>query len=154
NFYVDLGVPLGNITMVDSVGVIFAGRDQGMNVYKARFARPDDGARTRADALKGADVFLGLSKAGLCTADMLKTMANKPLIFALATPAPELSYPDAKAARPDAIVATGRSDFPNQVNNVLGFPFIFRGALDVRAREINDAMKIAAARALAELAHE
>jgi malate dehydrogenase (oxaloacetate-decarboxylating)(NADP+) len=125
-----------------------------MNAYKARFARKDDGARTRADAIRGADVFLGLSKAGLCTAEMLKTMAKKPLIFALANPDPEISYTDAKAARPDAIVATGRSDFPNQVNNVLGFPYIFRGALDVRAKEIDESMKIAAARALAELAHE
>jgi malate dehydrogenase (oxaloacetate-decarboxylating)(NADP+) len=99
-------------------------------------------------------VFLGLSKAGLCTPEMLKTMAKKPLIFALANPDPEISYPDAKAARPDAIVATGRSDFPNQVNNVLGFPYIFRGALDVRAKDIDESMKIAAARALAELAHE
>src|SRR5204863_1578692 len=94
------------------------------------------------------------SKAGLCTAEMLKTMAKKPLIFALANPDPEISYPDAKAARPDAIVATGRSDFPNQVNNVLGFPYIFRGALDVRAKDIDESMKVAAARALAELAHE
>jgi malate dehydrogenase (oxaloacetate-decarboxylating)(NADP+) len=153
-FYVELGVPLGNITMIDSVGVIYEGRGQGMNRWKARFARPDDGARTRADALRGADVFLGLSKAGLCTPAMLETKADKPLIFALANPDPEISYPDAKAARPDAIVATGRSDFPNQVNNVLGFPYIFRGALDVRAKEINEAMKIAAARSLAALAHE
>ena len=154
NFYVEMGVPVRNITMVDSVGVIYAGREQGMNPFKARFARPDDGARTRADALRGADVFLGLSKPGLCTEEMLKTMAPKPMVFALANPDPEIGYAEAKAARPDAIVATGRSDFPNQVNNVLGFPYIFRGALDVRAREINEAMKIAAARALAELAHE
>ncbi len=154
NFYVELGVRLENITMVDSVGVIYAGREQGMNPYKARFARPDDGSRTRADAMRGADVFLGLSKAGLCSADMLRTMAKRPIVFALANPDPEIGYEEAKAARPDAIVATGRSDFPNQVNNVLGFPYIFRGALDVRAREINEAMKIAAARALAELAHE
>jgi malate dehydrogenase (oxaloacetate-decarboxylating)(NADP+) len=154
NFYVALGVSLENITMVDSIGVIYAGREQGMNQWKARFARKDDGARTRADALRGADLFLGLSKAGLCTAEMLKTMAPRPLIFALANPDPEISYPDAKAARPDAIVATGRSDFPNQVNNVLGFPYVFRGALDVRAKEINEEMKIAAAHALAALAHE
>ena len=136
------------------MGVIYAGRGEGMNPYKAQFARKDDGARTLADAIRGADVFLGLSKAGLCTAEMLKTMAKKPLIFALANPDPEISYSDAKAARPDAIVATGRSDFPNQVNNVLGFPYIFRGALDVRAKDIDESMKIAAARALAELAHE
>ncbi|HEU4613212.1 MAG TPA: malic enzyme-like NAD(P)-binding protein, partial [Kofleriaceae bacterium] len=114
NFYVELGVRLENVTLVDSLGVIYEGRSEGMNVYKARFARKDDGSRTRADAIRGADVFLGLSKAGLCTAEMLKTMAKKPLIFALANPDPEISYPDAKAARPDAIVATGRSDFPNQ----------------------------------------
>jgi malate dehydrogenase (oxaloacetate-decarboxylating)(NADP+) len=154
DFYVSLGVPVENVTLVDSLGVIYAGREQGMNPYKARFARKDDGARTRADAAHGADVFLGLSKAGLCTPDMLRTMARRPLVFALANPDPEISYPDAKEARPDAIVATGRSDFPNQVNNVLGFPFVFRGALDVRAREINQEMKIAAARALAALAHE
>ncbi|HVZ87434.1 MAG TPA: NADP-dependent malic enzyme [Polyangia bacterium] len=154
NFYVELGVSLENITMVDSVGVIYAGREQGMNQWKARFARKDDGSRTRADALRGADLFLGLSKAGLCTADMLKTMAKKPMVFALANPDPEIGYADAKEARPDAIVATGRSDFPNQVNNVLGFPYVFRGALDVRAKEINETMKIAAAHALAALAHE
>ncbi len=154
NFYVSLGVTLGNITMIDSIGVIYEGRKEGMNVYKARYARADDGARTRADAIRGADVFLGLSKAGMCTGEMLKTMAKNPIVFALANPDPEISYPDAKAARPDAIVATGRSDFPNQVNNVLGFPYVFRGALDVRAKEINEAMKIAAARSLAALAHE
>jgi malate dehydrogenase (oxaloacetate-decarboxylating)(NADP+) len=154
DFYVSLGVKLANITMIDSVGVIYEGRKEGMNVYKQKFARPDDGARTRADAIRGADVFLGLSKAGMCTGEMLKTMAKNPMVFALANPDPEISYPDAKAARPDALVATGRSDFPNQVNNVLGFPYVFRGALDVRAREINEAMKVAAARALAALAHE
>jgi len=153
-FYVALGVPRAHITLIDSVGVIYAGRGQGMNVYKERFARPDDGARTRADAIRGADMFLGLSKAGMCTPEMVKTMASKPLIFALANPDPEISYPDAKQARPDAIIATGRSDFPNQVNNVLGFPFVFRGALDVRAKVINEEMKIAAARGLAALAHE
>ncbi len=154
NFYVALGASLENITMVDSIGVIYAGREQGLNQWKARFARKDDGARTRADALRGADLFLGLSKAGLCTAEMLKTMAPRPLVFALANPDPEIGYAEAKEARPDAIVATGRSDFPNQVNNVLGFPYVFRGALDVRAKEINEAMKIAAAHALAALAHE
>jgi malate dehydrogenase (oxaloacetate-decarboxylating)(NADP+) len=154
NFYVELGASLENITMVDSVGVIYAGRGEGMNQWKARFARKDDGARTRGDALRGADLFLGLSKAGLCTAEMLKTMAPRPMVFALANPDPEIGYAEAKAARPDAIVATGRSDFPNQVNNVLGFPYVFRGALDVRAKEINEAMKIAAAHALAALAHE
>jgi malate dehydrogenase (oxaloacetate-decarboxylating)(NADP+) len=100
NFYVELGVRLENVTLVDSMGVIYAGRGEGMNPYKAKFARKDDGARTRADAIRGADVFLGLSKAGLCTAEMLKTMAKKPLIFALANPDPEISYSDAKAAAP------------------------------------------------------
>jgi malate dehydrogenase (oxaloacetate-decarboxylating)(NADP+) len=154
DFYVSLGVPVENITMVDSMGVIYAGRTEGMNPYKAKFARADDGARTRVDAIRGADVFLGLSKAGMCTPEMLKTMAKNPMVFALANPDPEISYSDAKAARPDAIVATGRSDFPNQVNNVLGFPSVFRGALDVRAKEINEAMKVATAHALAALAHE
>jgi malate dehydrogenase (oxaloacetate-decarboxylating)(NADP+) len=154
NFYVELGVRLENITMIDSVGVIHDGRTDDLNEYKKRFARKDDGSRTRADALKGADVFLGLSKAGLVNGEMLKTMADKPIIFALANPDPEISYTEAKEARPDAIVATGRSDFPNQVNNVLGFPFIFRGALDVRAKDINESMKVAAAMALAKLAHE
>src|SRR4029077_4450182 len=118
NFYVELGVRLENVTMVDSIGVIYEGRAEGMNQWKARFARKDDGSRTRADALRGADLFLGLSKAGLCTAEMLKTMAPRPMVFALANPDPEIGYEEAKAARPDAIVATGRSDFPNQVNNV------------------------------------
>lgn len=154
NFYVELGVRLENITMIDSVGVIHDGRTDELNEYKKRFARRDDGARTRSDALKGADVFLGLSKAGLVTGEMLKTMSDRPIIFALANPDPEISYTEAKEARPDAIVATGRSDFPNQVNNVLGFPFIFRGALDVRAKDINESMKVAAAMALAKLAHE
>jgi len=154
NFYVELGVRLENITMIDSVGVIHDGRTDDLNEYKKRFARKDDGSRTRADALKGADVFLGLSKAGLVDGAMLKTMADKPIIFALANPDPEISYTEAIEARPDAIVATGRSDFPNQVNNVLGFPFIFRGALDVRAKDINESMKVAAAMALAKLAHE
>ena len=154
NFYVELGVRLENITMVDSRGVIYEGRGDGLNPWKARFARKDDGRRTRADALVGADVLLGLSKAGLVDGAMLKTMAGRPLVFALANPEPEIGYAEACAARPDAIVATGRSDFPNQVNNVLGFPYIFRGALDVRARDINEAMKIAAAQALSSLAHE
>ena len=137
--------------MIDSIGVIYAGRPDGMNAYKARFARPDDGGRTRADALRGADVLLGLSKAGLVTGEMLKTMAPRPMIFALANPDPEISYPDAKAARPDAIVATGRSDFPNQINNVLAFPGVFRGLLDAHARTITDAMLLAAAQAIADV---
>lgn len=139
------------ITMCDSKGVIYKGRTAGMNPYKESFA-VETSARTLAEAVKGADVFLGLSVAGALTGDMVKTMADKPIIFALANPNPEITPADAKAANPAAIVATGRSDYPNQVNNVLGFPYIFRGALDVRAREINEAMKEAAAHALAELA--
>jgi malate dehydrogenase (oxaloacetate-decarboxylating)(NADP+) len=124
-----------------------------MNEAKAFWAAPTE-ARTLSDALRGADVFIGLSVKGILTPAMLQLMAKEPIIFALANPDPEIEYPVAMAARPDAIVATGRSDYPNQVNNVLGFPFIFRGALDVRAREINDAMKIAAVHALANLARE
>ncbi|HVL47950.1 MAG TPA: NADP-dependent malic enzyme [Candidatus Thermoplasmatota archaeon] len=154
NMYVTIGAKLENITMVDSKGVIHKGRKDGMNPYKDRFAREDDGRRTIADALKGADVFVGVSVKDLVTVDMVKSMASKPVVFALANPDPEIPYDVAKAARPDAIVGTGRSDFPNQVNNVLGYPYIFRGALDVRSRAINDAMKVAAAKALADLAKE
>ncbi len=139
------------ITMCDSKGVIYKGRAAGMNPYKESFA-VETSARTLAEAVKDADVFLGLSVAGALKGDMVKTMADKPIIFALANPNPEITPADAKAANPAAIIATGRSDYPNQVNNVLGFPYIFRGALDVRAREINEAMKEAAAHALAELA--
>jgi malate dehydrogenase (oxaloacetate-decarboxylating)(NADP+) len=124
-----------------------------MNEYKQFFAA-DTSARTMTDAIRGADVFYGLSAAGLLTREMVRTMAPRPLIFAMANPEPEIRYEDAKDARPDAIVATGRSDYPNQINNVLGFPFIFRGALDVHARAINEQMKLAAARALAALAKE
>ncbi len=140
-----------NITMCDSKGVIYKGRAAGMNPYKEQFAAETD-ARTLADAVKGADVFLGLSVKGSLTGEMVKTMAESPMIFALANPNPEITPDDAFAAAPDAIVATGRSDYPNQINNVLGFPYIFRGALDVRASQINEEMKQAAARALAELA--
>jgi len=153
NFYVKLGVRKDNITLVDEHGVIYAGREIAMDEYKSRFAR-DTELRTLSEALQGADMFLGLSVANIVTEDMVKAMAPRPLIFALANPDPEISYEKARAARPDAIVATGRSDYPNQINNVLGFPFIFRGALDVRARAINDEMKLAASRALARLAHE
>ena len=139
--------------MCDTKGVIYEGRTEGMNPYKARYAANTD-ARTLADALVGADVFFGLSIGGCVTPEMVKSMAPNPIIFALANPDPEIAYDVALAARPDAIVATGRSDFPNQVNNVLGFPFIFRGALDVRATTINDEMKLAATRALAALAKE
>jgi len=150
-FFMSLGVPEEQLLMVDSTGVIHHGRTEKMNDIKAQFRRHTE-ARTLADALQGADVLLGLSVGGLVTAPMVKTMAERPIIFALANPDPEIPYDEAKAARPDAIVATGRSDTNNQVNNVLGFPFIFRGALDVRATTINEDMKIAAARALAELA--
>jgi malate dehydrogenase (oxaloacetate-decarboxylating)(NADP+) len=124
-----------------------------MNPYKERFAA-DTQARTLADALSGADVFIGLSVGGIVSPAMVRSMAPVPIVFALANPDPEISFDDARAARPDVIVATGRSDYPNQVNNVLGFPFIFRGALDVRARAITDEMKIAATKALAALAKE
>jgi malate dehydrogenase (oxaloacetate-decarboxylating)(NADP+) len=151
--YLTLGVRRENVILVDTRGVVYAGRTAGMNEYKARFAVPTD-ARTLADAVRGADLFLGLSVKDVFTPEMVKTMAKEPIIFALSNPDPEIRYELAREARPDAIVATGRSDYPNQINNVLGFPFIFRGALDVRARAINEEMKIAAARALAELAHE
>jgi malate dehydrogenase (oxaloacetate-decarboxylating)(NADP+) len=148
---VRLGVPRENIVMCDIHGVVYEGRTEGMNSYMARFAAKTE-ARTLAEALVGADVFFGLSVGGCVTPGMLLGMAPNPVIFALANPDPEIPYDVALAARPDAIVATGRSDFPNQVNNVLGFPFIFRGALDVRATTINDEMKLAATRALASLA--
>ena len=151
--YVKLGVRRENIVMCDTKGVIYQGRTEGMNEYKARYASAT-GARTLEEALVGADVFFGLSTGGVVKPEMVKTMAPNPLIFALANPDPEIAYDVALAARPDAIVATGRSDYPNQVNNVLGFPFIFRGALDVRATTINDEMKLAATRALAALAKE
>jgi malate dehydrogenase (oxaloacetate-decarboxylating)(NADP+) len=147
------GVQRQRITMLDSRGVIYAGRTEGMNEYKERFAKETD-ARTLADAMKGADVFLGLSVADVVTQDMVRSMADRPIIFAMANPDPEIKYDLAKEARPDAIMGTGRTDFPNQVNNVLGFPFIFRGALDVRAQEINEEMKLAASKALAALARE
>jgi malate dehydrogenase (oxaloacetate-decarboxylating)(NADP+) len=149
-FFVSLGVTHANIVMADSRGVIHTGRED-LSPVKRQFA-VETTARTLADALHGADVFLGLSKGGLVDAGMIATMAPRPIIFALANPDPEIGYDEAKLARPDAIVATGRSDYDNQVNNVLGFPFIFRGALDVRATSISEPMKIAAARALAELA--
>ena len=149
--WLDLGLDPGNLIHVDSRGVIWEGRSEGMNEYKARFARPTD-LRTLAEALEGADAFVGLSSAGLVTPEMVKTMAPDPIIFAMANPDPEISPAAVRRVRSDAIMATGRSDYPNQVNNVLGFPFIFRGALDVRARKINEPMKHAAVQALAELA--
>ncbi len=150
--YVKLGVQREHIVMCDHKGVIHTGR-QDLDQYKRRFAS-DTKARVIAEALKGADVFVGLSVGGIITGEMLEGMAKKPIIFALANPTPEIMPDEAKRARPDAIVATGRSDFPNQVNNVLGFPFIFRGALDVRAKKVNDEMEMAATRALAALAKE
>jgi len=146
------GVPREHVTLCDKDGVVYKGREVGMNPYLERFAQETD-ARTLAQAIPGADVFIGVSVGGVLTREMVRTMAERPIIFAMANPDPEITYEDAKAARPDSIVATGRSDYPNQVNNVLCFPFIFRGALDVRARQITDGMKLAAARALAALAH-
>ena len=148
-----VGVPNGNVIMCDRKGVIYRGRTDGMDQWKSAHAVETD-RRTLTEALVGADIFLGLSAAGALRPEMVKDMAARPIIFAMANPDPEITPPEAKAARPDAIVATGRSDYPNQVNNVLGFPFIFRGALDVRATTINDEMKIAAARALAQLARQ
>jgi len=148
-----VGVAPDRVLLCDSKGVVYQGRSDGMNQWKSAHAVPTD-KRTLAEAVEGADVFLGLSVKGALTPEMVKTMAPHPIIFAMANPDPEITPPDAKAVRADAIVATGRSDYPNQVNNVLGFPFIFRGALDVRATGINQEMKIAAARALAELARE
>jgi malate dehydrogenase (oxaloacetate-decarboxylating)(NADP+) len=150
---VRLGVNRENILLVDTRGVVYKGRQEGMNVYKERFAADTD-ARSLADAVRGADVFYGLSVADILTPEMAKSMAEHPLIFAMANPDPEIRYELAREARPDAIVATGRSDYPNQINNVLGFPFIFRGALDVRARAINEEMKVAATYALAALTKE
>jgi malate dehydrogenase (oxaloacetate-decarboxylating)(NADP+) len=148
-----LGAKRERITLCDSTGVIYRGRTKGMNSYKERFAINTD-ARTLEEALRGADVFFGLSVGNSVTAEMVQGMAPRPVIFALANPDPGNPLRVAKGPRPDAIIATGRSDYPNQVNNVLGFPFIFRGALDVRATTINDEMKLAATHALAALARE
>ena len=147
-----MGVPHDNVILCDRKGVIYQGRE-GLDQWKSAHAAKTE-TRTLEEALKGADVFLGLSAAGALKPEMVMEMAKRPIIFAMANPDPEITPPDAKAARPDAIVATGRSDYPNQVNNVLGFPFIFRGALDVRATTINNEMKIAAANALAEFARQ
>src|SRR3989441_2194753 len=151
--YLKMGLNKANVILTDSHGVIFKGRTVDMTPYKEEFAADTD-RRTLADAMKGADVFIGLSVGGIVTPDMIRSMAKNPIVFAMANPDPEISYDDATSARSDAIVATGRSDYPNQVNNVLGFPFIFRGALDCRATTINDEMKLAASRALADLAKE
>jgi malate dehydrogenase (oxaloacetate-decarboxylating)(NADP+) len=151
--YERLGVKKENILLVDTKGVVYQGRTEGMSSYKQYFAS-ETKARTLADAFKGADVFCGVSAKGIVSREMVRSMADNPIVFAMANPDPEITYDDALAARSDVIMATGRSDFPNQVNNVLGFPFIFRGALDVRATAINDEMKIAACMALANLAKQ
>jgi len=151
--YIRLGARIENILMCDTKGVIYEGRKEGMNKYKARFARQTE-RRTLEEAMRGADVFIGLSTADCVTPEMLLGMAERPVVFALANPDPEISYDLAVATRADVIMATGRSDYPNQVNNVLGFPSIFRGALDVRATAINDEMKLAATRALSSLAKQ
>jgi malate dehydrogenase (oxaloacetate-decarboxylating)(NADP+) len=148
-----MGVKSENCIAVDTKGVIYKGRTDGMNQYKSAHAVDTD-ARTLADAMKGADVFIGLSVKGMLTPEMVASMAPNPIIFAMANPDPEITPEEALAVRPDVIMATGRSDYPNQVNNVLGFPYIFRGALDVRARQVNHEMKIACANALAQLARE
>src|SRR5437763_1326221 len=151
--YVRLGAKRENILLIDRKGVIYKGRPGTLDPYKAKFANETD-ARTIADALKGADVFVGLSVKGAVTGEMIKEMAKRPIVFALANPEPEIMPEEIQAVRSDAIIATGRSDYPNQVNNVLGFPFIFRGAMDARATQVNEAMKMAATRALANLAKE
>ena len=152
-FFISLGAKRENIIMCDSRGVIYKGRNAGLNPQKERFLVETD-RRTIGDALVGADVFVGLSNGGAINQENVKSMAKNPIIFAMANPDPEILPVDAKEARSDVITATGRSDFANQVNNVLGFPFIFRGALDVRATKINDEMKVAAAYSLAALAKE
>lgn len=150
-FYVQLGVDPANICLFDSKGIIHTGR-KDLNQWKAAFAQTKE--MSLGEALKGANLFLGLSRKGLLKSEMLRGMAKNPVVFACANPDPEITYPEARAARPDCIIGTGRTDYPNQINNVSGFPYIFRGALDVQATEINEAMKIAAAHALAELARE
>ncbi|MBP8214870.1 MAG: NADP-dependent malic enzyme, partial [Propionivibrio sp.] len=153
NLWCDLGIRRENVIVCDSKGVIYVGRDANMEPTKARYAR-DTAARTLADAVNGADVFLGLSAAGVLKPEMVATMARQPIVFALANPTPEIMPELAHAVRPDVIMATGRSDYPNQVNNVLCFPFIFRGALDVGATRITEEMKLACVRAIAAMAHE
>jgi malate dehydrogenase (oxaloacetate-decarboxylating)(NADP+) len=153
NHLVKLGVPYENIWISDIHGLVYHGREAEMTPNKALFAKGDHPG-TLAEIMRGADVFIGLSAANIVSQEMLKTMRTNPIVFPMANPDPEIKYELAKQARPDAIVGTGRSDFPNQINNVLGFPFIFRGALDVRARAINDEMMMAASFALAHLAKE
>ncbi|SMD06386.1 malate dehydrogenase (oxaloacetate-decarboxylating)(NADP+) [Desulfocicer vacuolatum DSM 3385] len=151
--FISLGVKYENLAMCDSRGVIYKGRAKGMNKYKEIFALDTD-LRTLEDAMKGSDVFIGVSQKDVVTREMLLSMAKDPIVFAMANPDPEISYALATATRDDVIMATGRSDFPNQINNVLGFPYIFRGALDVGATKISEGMKLAAAKALAALAKE
>jgi malate dehydrogenase (oxaloacetate-decarboxylating)(NADP+) len=151
--YIRLGMKRENITLCDTKGVVYKGRTAGMNPYKERFAQ-DTKLRTLAEAMVGTDMFLGLSVGGVVKQDMVRSMAARPIVIAMANPDPEITYEDAKACRADVIMCTGRADYPNMVNNVLGFPFIFRGALDVHATAINDEMKLAATRALAALAKE
>ncbi len=153
NMMIAAGVKLENLWLCDTKGLVYTGRTEGNNKYKDKFAKHSEW-RTLADTIKDADVFVGCSSKGALTPEMLLSMAKNPIVFALANPDPEIDYPTAKATRDDIILATGRSDYPNQVNNVLGFPFIFRGALDVRASEINEPMKLAAAKALAALTRE
>jgi malate dehydrogenase (oxaloacetate-decarboxylating)(NADP+) len=151
--YIRLGMKRENIILCDTKGVVYKGRTTGMNPYKDRFAQ-DTNLRTLAEAMVGADMFLGLSVGGVVSQDMVRSMASRPIVIAMANPDPEITYEDARACRADVIMCTGRSDYPNMVNNVLGFPFIFRGALDVHATEINEEMKLAATQALANLAKE
>lgn len=153
NQLVKLGVPQDNIWMVDTAGLIYKGRKEKMSPEKESYAQ-DHRPADLAEVMRGADIFIGLSAKDIVTQDMVKQMGPTPIIFAMANPDPEIKFELAKQARPDAIVGTGRSDYPNQINNVLGFPFIFRGALDVRARTINDEMKLAASYALARLTKE
>ncbi|EFG9153099.1 NADP-dependent malic enzyme, partial [Escherichia coli] len=148
-----LGFAPENVILCDTKGVVYQGRTEGMNQWKSAHAVKTE-ARSLADAMEGADVFFGLSAKGALTTSMVQSMAKNPIIFAMANPDPEITPEEVAEIRTDAIMATGRSDYPNQVNNVLGFPYIFRGALDVRATTINDAMKVAAAQALADLARE
>ena len=152
NLFKKSGVPNKNIKMIDRKGVIYRGRDN-LNQWKSAHAI-ETKDRTLEQAIKGADVFLGLSTKGVLTKKMVKSMSNNPIIFACANPDPEITPEEVSEVRNDAIVATGRSDYPNQVNNLLGFPYIFRGALDVRAKTINEEMKVAAANAIASLARE
>ena len=152
-FYVQMGIKKENLIMCDIDGVVYRGRTKGMNPHMEEFASCTS-ARILAEAIEGADAFLGVSAGGCVSKDMVKSMADKPIIFAMANPYPEITYEDVLSVRPEAIMATGRSDYPNQINNVLGFPFIFRGAMDVRATAINEEMKMAASRSLAALARE